>query len=389
MYFRNYFYLTEALNMLIKIISCEKEKNGYAVKAEYNYPDCLEIYPDGKGGQLGDRGTINGIEILEVKDDKIIVAEEINPGEYEYFLDMERRADIALQHTAEHLLSGILLKEYNLNNVGYRMGEDVSTCDIDTENFSDELLNEIAEKVNKAISKGAEVYEKIVTHEEAAEINLRKKLSPKITGDIRIVEIKNYDLCACAGFHLKNIKDIKIFKFTSYERVKGKYTRVSFIAGERAIEDYNKKAEIITKLNHKFSCRDYEIIEKLENYQKEHENLKRNYLAVLQSYAHILGTNLAEKAEIFNSHKVVVYEGEKDLVDSLRRYFANTEITFAGIASDTVFLSSRTVNCTQLIKNIISSDNTLKGGGSPKQGNIKGNVSKEIIINAIKNITEM
>lgn len=388
MYFRNYFYLAEALDMLINIINCEKEKNGYAVKVKYNYPDCLEIYPDGKGGQLGDRGVINGIEILEVKEDKIIVAGEIAPGEYEYSLNMERRADIALQHTAEHLLSGILLKEYGLNNVGYRMGEDVSTCDIDTENFSDEVLNEIAEKVNKAISEGAEVCEKIVTHKEAAEINLRKKLSPKITGDIRIVEIKNYDLCACAGFHLKNIKDIKIFKFTSYERVKGKYTRVSFIAGERAIEDYNKKAEIITKLNHKFSCRDYEIIEKLENYQKEHENLKRNYLAVLQSYAHILGADLAEKAETVNSHKVVVYEGEKDLVDSLRKYFANTEITFAGIASDTVFLSSQTVNCTQLIKNIISADNTLKGGGSPKQGNIKGTVSKETILTAIKNIAE-
>ena len=70
-----------------------------------------------------------------------------------------------------------------------------STCDIDTEDFSDELLNEIAEKVNKAISKGAEVYEKIVTHEEAAEINLRKKLSPKITGDIRDCRNrKNYHL---------------------------------------------------------------------------------------------------------------------------------------------------------------------------------------------------
>ena len=41
--------------MLIKIISCEKDKNGYAVKVKYNHPDCLEIYPDGKGGQLGDR----------------------------------------------------------------------------------------------------------------------------------------------------------------------------------------------------------------------------------------------------------------------------------------------------------------------------------------------
>ena len=375
--------------MLIKIISCEKDKNGYAVKVKYNHPDCLEIYPDGKGGQLGDRGTINNIEILEVKNDSVIVADEILPGEYEYSLDMERRADLALQHTAEHLLSGILLKDYNLNNVGYRMGEEVSTCDIDTENFSEELLKEVAEKVNKAISEGAEVCEKIVTHEEAAEIDLRKKLSPKITGDIRIVEIKGYDLCACAGFHLKNIKNIKVFKFVSSERIKGKYTRVSFVAGNRAIEDYNKKAEIIKELNHKFSCRDYEIIDKLENYQKEHENLKRNYLAVLQNYAQVLGESLLEKAESINSHKVIIYEGEKDLIDSLRKYFSNnSEITFAGISTDTAFLSSQSINCTQLIKDIISNDSALKGGGSPKQGNIKGKVSKDIIIKAVENITK-
>ncbi len=374
--------------MLITIKNCEKTKNGYAVEAEYNDPSAVKIYPDGKGGQLGDRGTINNIEILEVKEDKIILAEEIQPGEYEYSLDMKRREDIALQHTAEHLLSGIFLKDYNLNNVGYRMGEEVSTCDIDCDNISEEMINEIAEKMNKAVAEGAEVTERLVSHQEAAELDLRKKLSPKITGDIRIVEIKGYDLCACAGFHLKNIKDIRIFKFVSHERIKGKYTRVNFIAGDRAVADYNRKAEITRDLNHKFSCRDYEIIEKVENYQKEHENLKRNYINMLQKYAEILGTSLVNEAVEINSHKVVVYEGEKDLIDSLRKYFTNKDITFIGIAEDTAFLSSTSINCANLIKEAVALDNGLKGGGGPKQGNIKGKTSKEIMLKAVRNITK-
>lgn len=375
--------------MFIEIKTCEKVENGYAITVEYNDLSCIKIYPDGKGGQLGDRGTINNVQILEVKEDRVIIAEELQPGIYEYVIDMNRRDDIALQHTAEHLLSGILLKDYNLNNIGYRMGEEISTCDIDSENISDEFIAELSDKINKAIIEGAEVCETIVSHEEASKIDLRKKLSSKITGNIRIVEIKGYDLCACAGFHLKNIKDIRIFKFVSHEKIKGKYTRISFIAGNRAIQDYNKKADIIKKLNHKFSCRDYEIIEKLENYQKEHENLKKTYLGVLQNYAEILGNSLIiNNITEINANKVIIYKGEKDLVDSLRKFFANKDITFIGIGIDSAFLSSYALNCSAIIKEAAMLDNTLKGGGSPKQGNIKGKVSEEIILKAIENVTK-
>ena len=374
--------------MFIGIKSCEKYNDNYAVEVEYIDLFSTRIYPDGKGGQLGDRGHINNIKILEVKEDKVIIADELEKGEYEYSLDTERRNDIAVQHTAEHLFSGIALKDYNLNNVGFRMGEEVSTIDLDSDTISDEMVKELSDKVNEAISKGAKVLgTTVMKHEIETVSGLRKKISPKITDEyIRLVKIEGYDLCACAGFHVGDIKDLKVFKILSHERIKGKYTRFTFIAGERALKDYEKKSEIIKSLNHKFSCRDNEVLEKFENYQKEHEELKKSYNYLLQKYALTLKEDILKNAVEVNSHKIVFYHGDKELINELKKVFAEEKITFAGFYEDSVLIASEDINCSALIKEIIKTDSTVKGGGGAKQGNIKGNISEDIIIKSFQNI---
>ena len=374
--------------MFIGIKNCEKYNDNYAVEVEYIDLFSTRIYPDGKGGQLGDRGHINNIKILEVKEDKVIIADELEKGEYEYSLDTERRNDIAVQHTAEHLFSGIALKDYNLNNVGFRMGEEVSTIDLDSDTISDEMVKELSDKVNEAISKGAKVLgTTVMRHEIETVEGLRKKISPKITDEyIRLVKIEGYDLCACAGFHVGDIKDLKVFKILSHERIKGKYTRFTFIAGQRALKDYEKKSEIIKSLNHKFSCRDNEVLEKFENYQKEHEELKKSYNQLLQKYALSLKENILKNAVEINSHKIIFYHGDRELINELKKVFAEEKITFAGFYEDSVLIASEDINCSALIKEIIKADNSVKGGGGAKQGNIKGNISKEIIIKSFQNI---
>lgn len=374
--------------MFIGIKSCEKYNDNYAVEVEYIDLFSTKIYPDGKGGQLGDRGHINNIKILEVKEDKVIIADELEKGEYEYSLDTERRNDIAVQHTAEHLFSGIALKDYNLNNVGFRMGEEVSTIDLDSDTISDEMVKELSDKVNEAISKGAKVLgTTVMRHEIETVEGLRKKISPKITDEyIRLVKIEGYDLCACAGFHVGDIKDLKVFKILSHERIKGKYTRFTFIAGQRALKDYEKRSEIIKSLNHKFSCRDNEVLEKFENYQKEHEELKKSYNQLLQKYALSLKENILKNAVEINSHKIIFYHGDRELINELKKVFAEEKITFAGFYEDSVLIASEDINCSALIKEIIKADNSVKGGGGAKQGNIKGNISKEIIIKSFQNI---
>ena len=124
-----------------------------------------------------------------------MIDRELKQEEYDYTIDFKRREDIAVQHTAEHLLSGIAKKYFNLNNVGFRMAEDFTTVDLDSDKISSETLEELLAKTNEVIKLGIEVLEKNVTIPEAKEINLRKPLSDKIKEElVRIVEIPEYDL---------------------------------------------------------------------------------------------------------------------------------------------------------------------------------------------------
>ena len=45
------------------------------------------FYIDGKGGQLGDRGTISDANIIEVKENLVILNKNLEDGEHAYFID--------------------------------------------------------------------------------------------------------------------------------------------------------------------------------------------------------------------------------------------------------------------------------------------------------------
>ena len=350
--------------MRLKVTNCRKEKENYNITVEYLDENPIKFYTDGKGGQLGDRGTIGEAKVLEILAEEIVIDRELKQEEYDYTIDFKRREDIAVQHTAEHLLSGIAKKYFNLNNVGFRMAEDFTTVDLDSDKISSETLEELLAKTNEVIKLGIEVLEKNVTIPEAKEINLRKPLSDKIKeGLVRIVEIPEYDSCACAGFHVKNIKDIRLLKLVFSERIKGKYTRCYLLAGDRALVDYNKKDKIIRELNHKFSCRDNEIIDMVERYMGEHENLKRDYSNLTQKYAKYFLNEILENPITINDKRIIICEENKTIINEVRKSFAKREETFIGITEDSIMLSSNTLNCGEIIKKLSQEYPNLKGGG--------------------------
>lgn len=371
--------------MKIKIDSCNKVNEGYEIKVQYIDIFSMRLYPDGKGGQLGDRGEIGGIKILKVLDDKIVLEKEIIPGIHEYKIDMERRKDISIQHSAEHLFSGVAKEKFNLNNVGFRMTETVTTIDLDSNEISDEVCKKLIEEINLVIDKGEEIKTEVCSIGQARERYLRKPISTKIQNeDIRIVKIGDYDVCACAGFHAKDVKDIKFVKLVSKE-VKGKNTRFSILAGKRAIEDYELKSEIITSLNHKFSCRDGEILFNADKQSENLEKLKKDFNELSQNYAKILYENLEKEIIEISDEKFVILEEKKEVLSAIKKIFEK-DLTLIGITSESVMLVSSSLNCGELINKIKKTNPSLKGGGKEKQGNIKGTFKKEEIIEVLKKI---
>lgn len=361
--------------MKVEVLSCEKIKEGYIVKLkDGNEP----FYIDGKGGQLGDRGTIGESIVLEVKDGSILVDKEVALGEQECSINMERRKDIASQHTAQHLFSALAYNDYQLNTMGFRMAEEYTTVDLDSNTITEETIKELENKANEVIRRAIELKIYTLNHEEAMKIEgLRKAIKDKVTGDVRFVEIPDTDLGACAGFHVENTKDIKLFKILSHEKIKGNYTRFFFIAGDRALKDYAFKHELSKELCHIFSCKDHEVLTMLNKSLDEKKKIETEMKMIASEFSELLGEKLMKEAEEINGYKFIIYVGDKTTVQYLPRHINPEEYLLITGSEDSYSIISNKINCKDFLKELTSANNNIKGGGNQIKGNFKGKISKE------------
>ena len=330
------------------------------------------FYIDGKGGQLGDRGTISDANIIEVKENLVILDKNLEDGEHSYFIDEKRREDISQQHTAQHIFSAEAYNNFSLNTVGFRMAEEYTTVDLDQKDISKEIIDKLEELVNNDIKKDIVIEEKIYTNEEAHKIeNLRKAIKDKIKGDVRFIKIGDIDICACAGFHVSKTSQIEIFKIINYENVKGNYTRFYFLAGERAKADYNKKHDIIKKLTNIFSCKDDEILEMLDKSLTEKSKISTELKSLSMKYAELMAKDFEKTFIEYKEHKILIYNEDENLVNILPRFVNLDKFLLLSGHDKNYSLNSNIYDCKVIISNITKSFPTIKGGGGKNKGNIK------------------
>ncbi len=330
------------------------------------------FYIDGKGGQLGDRGTISDANIIEVKENLVILDKNLEDGEHSYFIDKKRREDISQQHTAQHIFSAEAYNNFSLNTVGFRMAEEYTTVDLDQKDISKEIIDKLEELVNNDIKKDIIVEEEIYTNEEAHKIeNLRKAIKDKIKGDVRFIKIGDIDICACAGFHVSRTSQIEIFKIINYENVKGNYTRFYFLAGERAKADYNKKHDIIKKLTNIFSCKDDEILEMLDKSLAEKTKITTELKSLSIKYTELMVKDFEKTFIEYKEHKILIYNEDENLVNILPRFVNLDKFLLLSGHDKNYSLNSNIYDCKVIISNITKSFPTIKGGGGKNKGNIK------------------
>jgi len=361
--------------MKIKILKVKSEKGNYKAFLENN-----PLYPDGKGGQLGDRGKIQNTNIIFVGKDYILTDDHIETGELEVELDFKNKKDIEKQHTAQHLLSAILKDEHDLNTVGFRMSENYSTIDID-KRVSTKIIEDVEAKSNQTIHDSLKVYEKTYSKNETQNLNLRKDISEKITDDIRVIYIDNLDASACGGFHVNNTLEINMIKIIKTDNIKNGYMRIYYLAGERVfnylkeIENINDNLGNILKTNKEdFTTKVSKIIEENDRQKKE--------LETLYSYKAENILSSLEPIKELDDINVFFLEKEDDSSEYLQKFFDKKNFLFILKDDYTFKIQSDVVNVGNLIKNINNKYST-KGGGGQNKGQVKGNLILENILKYI------
>ncbi len=245
-----------------QVLSCRQEKEGCWVVL-----DRTAFYPEG-GGQPADRGTLEGLPVLDVQE---------RDGEVRHRLasplaagstvtgrvDELWRQLMTQQHTGEHMLSGLAYRHFGCNNVGFHIGQESVRVDFDRPLDSGQLQF-LEEEVNRAIWADLPVRGYYPDAAELAGLDYRSK--KELEGPVRILTIPGCDCCACCGLHAARTGEVGLVKIISAQNYKGG-VRLELLCGRWALEDYAKKHSLLTGIAQRFSVKPYEAacaVEKLE-----------------------------------------------------------------------------------------------------------------------------
>jgi len=218
--------------------------------------------------------------------------------EAELFADVPRRTDLMKQHTAEHMLSYTLKRLYGAVNVGFHMNFDFATCDFDIPLSWEQLLC-AEEEVNRDITLCKSVYDRVYPESEADALPLRKR-TEKLHGALRVVYIDGNDSCTCCGLHVSNTGQIGLMKIISSERLRGG-TRIYFLCGERALRDYGRKSETVSRLSAMLSSKQDEVAEAVGELEGKNSELKRTLGECSRAIASFLGESAERRNGILLS----------------------------------------------------------------------------------------
>jgi misacylated tRNA(Ala) deacylase len=135
-------------------------------------------------------------------------------------------------HTAQHILSGIIFDDYNARTVGNQIHAQYSRVDFHPVNFENKDLEIIEKKFNDIVKKNLsiKIYEEDRVSLEKRIDSQRANLDllPKFISKLRIVEIEGFDICPCAGTHVKNTSEIPNIKEIKKETKGMEKTRIIY-----------------------------------------------------------------------------------------------------------------------------------------------------------------
>lgn len=231
------------------VLSCKKTGEKYAVTLNRT-----AFFPEG-GGQQSDRGYIGGAYIsdVQIKNGEILhfADKPLSVGQaYDCKLDFDFRFRNMQNHSGEHIISGIVHRLYGFNNVGFHLGAEM-TMDFDGE-LTRRQLDEIEDLANKAVYENLPVKAYYPTDEELKSLDYRSKLDLK--ENVRIVEIKGVDVCACCAPHVKATGEIGIIKILDFEKYKGG-VRLLVKCGADALRDYREKYKNVLEISNLLSAK--------------------------------------------------------------------------------------------------------------------------------------
>ncbi len=272
-----------------KVVSCESAGDNFEIVL-----DSTAFFPE-EGGQSADKGyigeakvinaLIRGEDIIHITDTPLEVGTE-----YPCSIHFEERYVKMQNHTGEHIVSGIIKKKYGFDNVGFHLGENSVTLDVNGV-LKKEDIDKIESLSNQVVYANKKITVSYPSLEEQEKLDFRSKIS--LREGLRLIEIEDCDLCACCAPHVKSTGEVGLIKLTDFASHRGG-TRITMYCGEFARAHYEKSYSLLTKLLKSFSA-NFENAEEKVNLLKEDLATSKVENKKLKSKMQFMSLELNEK----------------------------------------------------------------------------------------------
>lgn len=377
-------YDTDAYGVVFDatVVSAEKDGDNTMVVLDRTF-----FFPE-EGGQEADRGTIEGLKVLDVKhkgeDIFHLVEGTLECGEKVHgIVDWEFRFRNMQMHSGEHIFSGLVFRNYGFHNVGFHLSENSATMDFDGK-LTAEDIRSIEMQVNRIIAENHPIRAWYPNEEELALIPYRSKKA--LEGPVRLVEVEGTDICACCATHVHATAEIGCFLVTSFENYKGG-VRLYYLAGLRALEYINECRDSLIEISRLLSTKTDNVKENVTKLLDETKQLRfrlmnaerENIAGKIRDY-YLRDGGDADNLQTIECGKALFLQADNSILrhtmDEMERYYSGICAVFNGDDENgyRYLVESKTCNVSDL-QIELRTQLQAKGGGAPNS--VSGSIASK------------
>lgn len=366
------------------------------------------------GGQLGDIGyMVAPFGKIEIENTKrlpegtvyhvgVVTEGTVKVGdELTFEVNVDRRNDMARNHTATHLLHAALRKVLgtHVTQAGSLVTPDYLRFDFTHfEPVTAAQLEEIEALVNGEILGATDLEVAEMSMDEAKEKGAMALFGEKYGDRVRVVEVPGFSVELCGGSHVHNTGNIGLFHLVSEGGIGSGVRRVEAITGRVAMAEAKKSFCTISSLSHtlKVSAEEVElkvneIIDAAKVQQKELEALVREKAMAKMDSAVGKKTTKSGDAVVLGLVEAANNDALRDLADKALDKIGNGSavVVLAAVIEDKVSfvakvskdLVAKGAHAGHIVKAVAEVAGG-KGGGRPDMAQAGGK-DKDVVANAL------
>jgi alanyl-tRNA synthetase len=351
--------------------------------------DTTPFYAE-SGGQIGDTGVLlfddEEISVVNTKkeNDLIIHFTEKLPADIESEVvakvDVEKRKNTAIHHTATHLMHAALRKVLGTHVQQKGSLVNYENLRFDFSHFSkmtSEESQKVEKLVNEKIRENVPVIIKEMPKEEALKTGAMALFGEKYGEKVRVVIMDpEYSIELCGGTHIGNTGELGIFKITNETAVGAGLRRIEAVSGKAAEDFINQNLSQLQSLRESLK-NPKDISKALENILADKEKANRQIEQLTAQLLSVEKDKLIHKTKVIHDIKFIgevvdVPNGEalKKLCLLLGESMTNYVIVLAAniegkanvaVAIDDRLITSLNTDAVKIIKEKVAQ--LIKGGG--------------------------